>query len=195
MSLEQLIQKYWSPIGLALERLGVARSDVDDVRQRVWLTLSRYMDKLQPGSERAFLFAVARREAGHTRRSYRRRAEVTRADFDEFVSSALAGEELVHRRQLLERAQAVLQEMEHDLRVVLVLAEVDEASAREVAARLDIPIGTVKSRLRRARADCPGRALATTAARASRVATSPRVRREPRRASVCPGAAARSAVG
>jgi RNA polymerase sigma-70 factor (ECF subfamily) len=46
---------------------------------------------------------------------------------------------------------AVLADMPDDLREVLVLAEIEEQSAPEVAAMLEIPIGTVASRLRRAR--------------------------------------------
>ena len=48
---------------------------------------------------------------------------------------------------------AVLEQMEEDLRTVFVLCEVEELSSGEVAEALGIPVGTVKSRLRRARED------------------------------------------
>jgi len=143
-----------------MERLGVARCDVDDARQRVWLTALRHIERMRPGSEGAFLRMVARREAGHVRRTYRRRSEVPSAEFDELASAALPSDELVARRQQLEHAHDVLQNMDTELRRVLLLSEVDDASTRHIAGMLDIPLGTVKSRLRRARADGLRRGLA-----------------------------------
>jgi RNA polymerase sigma-70 factor, ECF subfamily len=203
LSLKQLIQLYSAPLGAFLARLGVARCDIDDVRQRIWLTVSRCLENVHAGSERAFLWTVARREAGHARRTHRRRAEVTLAEFDDFAAAALAGDEWLHRTQQLQRSRAVLQQLDVSLRVVLLLVELDGASARDVAQRLGIPVGTVKSRLRRARADCARRGnwcsaasdRATAPARHRVDATSPADREEPRRATLGPGIAARSAVG
>jgi RNA polymerase sigma-70 factor (ECF subfamily) len=197
LSLKQLIQRYSAPLGSFLARLGIASCDVDDVRQRIWLTVSRCLENVNAGSERAFLWTVARREAGHARRAYRRRAEVTLAEFDDFAAAAL------HRARQLQRSRAVLQQLDASLRVVLLLVELEGASARDVARRLGIPIGTVKSRLRRARADCARRGSgwsaanehATTPARSRVNATSPAGREAPRRATPCPGIAARSTVG
>ena len=51
-------------------------------------------------------------------------------------------------RALLDEALASLPD---DLRVVLVLSELDEITAPSIAELLDVPVGTVASRLRRAR--------------------------------------------
>ena len=160
LSLCELIERFSEPVGHLLRRLGVAQADLDDVRQRVWLVLARRLEQVQPGAERAFVMAVARREAGHLRRSYRRRSEVTLGVEEEGASPALAGEEWVECRQRWERAAAVLAQMDQSLSTVLRLCELEGASARDVARLLDIPIGTAKSRLRRARAQFSIRAAA-----------------------------------
>jgi RNA polymerase sigma factor (sigma-70 family) len=162
--LNALIKRYSSPIGLLLERQRVARGDVDDARQRVWLTAARCIERIQPGSERAFLLSVARREAGHTRRSRHRRSEVLGTEFDELPGGGVPCDELLERRQLLEQASAVLEEMDKGLSTILWMSEVDEATAREIAELLQIPVGTAKSRLRRARTDCARRVAARTTA-------------------------------
>ena len=149
--LRELVKRHSWAVGRHLERHGVATGDMDDARQRVWLTTARHFDRIQQGSERAFLLTVARREAGHTRRTYRRRSETTEVDLDELVSSALPSDELLLRRQRLEQAGAVLQQMDDGLRVVLLLFALEETPTREIAEFLQLPVGTVKSRLRRAR--------------------------------------------
>jgi RNA polymerase sigma-70 factor, ECF subfamily len=159
-----------------LERLGVARADIDDVKQCTWLTVSRCLDRIQPGSELPFLLAVARRQAGHVRRSYRRRSEVAQAEFDEFVATAPAIDDWVCRRQQWELARAAMQEMDDSLRAVLLLFEVDDVSAKDVAALLDIPVGTVKSRLRRARAECSSRTAAKSPVRCAGICAGASVR-------------------
>jgi RNA polymerase sigma-70 factor (ECF subfamily) len=47
----------------------------------------------------------------------------------------------------------VLEEMADDLRAVFVLFEIEEMSAQQISELMDIPLGTAKSRLRRARED------------------------------------------
>jgi RNA polymerase sigma-70 factor, ECF subfamily len=158
VSLTQLIRQHASSIGLLLERLGVARCDVDDARQRVWLTAARCIEQIRAGCEGAFLRSVARREAGHVRRSYRRRAEVMDGELEQLVCTAPLGDELILRRQRLEDAVAVFRDMDESLQLVLWLSEVNEMPTRAIAGLLSIPVGTVKSRLRRARIECSRRA-------------------------------------
>ena len=55
------------------------------------------------------------------------------------------------RRRLSELLDVVLEQMPIDLRTVFVLFELEGLSAPEIAAALSIPLGTVASRLRRAR--------------------------------------------
>ena len=63
----------------------------------------------------------------------------------------LQGEEQVLGEMTLEEVQAVLQSMTEDQRSVLELVAVEGYSYKEAAAVLDVPVGTVMSRLSRAR--------------------------------------------
>jgi len=151
--LQRMVGQHFDFIWRSLRRLGVRDGDVDDLTQRVFLTVARRLAEIRPGAERAFLFATATREASHARRSYKRRGEVG----DEAMADKSTGgprpDDLAGRREALAFVDAVLQEMDGDLRVVFVLFELEEMSAREIAKLLDIPVGTAKSRLRRARED------------------------------------------
>jgi RNA polymerase sigma-70 factor, ECF subfamily len=57
----------------------------------------------------------------------------------------------LERHEARAALEEVLDELEMDLRAVLVLFELEEMSTAEIAATLEIPMGTVSSRLRRAR--------------------------------------------
>jgi RNA polymerase sigma-70 factor (ECF subfamily) len=149
--LAQLIRCHSASIRALLHRLGVHDPDVDDVMQRVWLTALRWSTRLQPGRERAFLFTVARREAGHTRRTYRRRAEVSDVDIHALQSGSLPADEVLTQVQRAQQVEGALAAMDGDLRDIFVALASGKATSSDLAHRLGIPLGTVKSRWRRAR--------------------------------------------
>jgi RNA polymerase sigma-70 factor (ECF subfamily) len=69
------------------------------------------------------------------------------------IDGAANLEEIAERRQLRLTLDQILSAMDVDLRTVLVLFEMEEMTTAEIASILDIPNGTVASRLRRARSD------------------------------------------
>lgn len=140
--------------------MGVADGDADDGAQRVFLTASERLDDIRPGAERAFLRGVALRVASHARRGYRRRGEEA---FDEAIGEARPDhaplpDELVEAEAGRRLVEAILDEMDFELREVFVLFEIEELASQAIAELLEIPEGTVKSRLRRAREDFEKRA-------------------------------------
>jgi len=75
---------------------------------------------------------------------------------DQWISSATLRsmrepDEDAIRSELRSELMTALDELADDYRIVLLLADVEELSYREIAQTLDIPIGTVMSRLHRAR--------------------------------------------
>jgi RNA polymerase sigma-70 factor (ECF subfamily) len=60
-------------------------------------------------------------------------------------------EEALQREQARERLDQVLAAMDFDLRTVFVLYEIEELTVRQIAELLEMKLGTVSSRLRRAR--------------------------------------------
>jgi|SRR5690349_13488139 len=136
-------------------RLG--RDVADDLAAETFLVAFRKRDRVDParGGVRPWLYGIATILVGQHRRAetrrYRalaragRRALVSAESHAERVADAVAAERLGPE---LATALAGLGQGDRD---VLLLAAISELSHREIALALDIPYGTVGSRLNRAR--------------------------------------------
>jgi RNA polymerase sigma-70 factor (ECF subfamily) len=138
----------------ALRRLGVREADTLDLAQKVFLTLHARAGDFEGRSKlRTFIFGICQRVASDYRRSARVRYEVVTdsAELDARRESETAGEGNAESRQHAAVAEAILNKLPEAQRVVFVLFELDELSGDEIAELLDVPVGTVRSRLRLAR--------------------------------------------
>jgi RNA polymerase sigma-70 factor, ECF subfamily len=137
-----------------LRRLGVHEREIDDALQMVLLSADRKFDALAtPQDLKAYVCAACVSVARDVGRSRARRMARS-ADADVLEETAAADpnpEDVLGRKQALELVQRVLEGMEEERRVVFVLYELEELSGPEIALHLDIPVGTVASRLRTAR--------------------------------------------
>jgi RNA polymerase sigma-70 factor (ECF subfamily) len=148
----RLVDDCFDFIWRSLRGMGVPADSVDDAAQQVFLIAAQKLDEIAPGSERSFLYGTALGVSANARRAHARRREV----FDEDALRAHAdvgptGEtlvELAERRALLDQ---ILASMEEELRSVFVLFVLEGLTAPEIAALVGVPVGTVASRLRRAR--------------------------------------------
>jgi len=151
--LRSLIEVHFDFIGRSLRRLGVPEADVDDACQQVFLVASRRLDEILAGKEKSYLFGVALRVASDARRARKRRAAV----LDEHNGEADAPCSGPSPEALLQQGRAralldeILEAMPTELRAPFVLFELEEMTMSEIAQTLEIPPGTVASRLRRAR--------------------------------------------
>ncbi len=144
-------------VGRSLRGLGVPEADVDDALQQVFLVLSRRLGEMSDSGVRSFLFQTALRIASRARRTVSRRREVDEDSVPEPLDTVDGPEELTEQRRAREMLDGVLDGMEMDLRSVFVLFEIEELSTVEIAALLELPAGTVASRLRRAREEFQAR--------------------------------------
>ena len=132
--------------------LGGPGVDAEDAAHDVFIVALRRMDRLYDESlAAAWLFGITRRVlAQHRRRAWVRRwvpgLTIDAPDPARGPSALVAG------NQTSERVREVLAQLPLAERQVLLLCLVEERSDREVAEMLEIPHGTVKSRMRRARA-------------------------------------------
>jgi RNA polymerase sigma factor (sigma-70 family) len=133
-------------------------SDADDVVQEAILRAFRAFDGLRGSDVKAWLLTIVRNCHVTTITQQRRRGfvplpEETDAHDGYAMISPAQGPEgaAMHRdeERTLERLMAALPE-EH--REVLILREIEELGYRDIAAVTNVPIGTVMSRLARARA-------------------------------------------
>jgi len=134
-----------------LRRFGVPAADADDAAQQVFLVAAQKLDEVPVDKERSFLFATAARVAANARRSIHRRKQayenLAHVPEDPVVTQDQLADQL-RARALLDQ---VMESMPEDLRAVFVLFEIEEMSVYEIADAIGIPLGTVGSRLRRAR--------------------------------------------
>jgi RNA polymerase sigma-70 factor (ECF subfamily) len=108
--------------------------------------LARY-DSARP--IRPWLFAFCFRVASHYRRKARR--EVIEEATPELEDITEGAEALVDRERRRKLVLLALDSMDLDRRAVFVLHELDGTSCDQIARTLEIPVGTVYSRLRVAR--------------------------------------------
>jgi RNA polymerase sigma-70 factor (ECF subfamily) len=152
--LRELVDANFDFIWRSLRRLGVSPVDSDDGAQRVFLVASRRLEDIQSGRERAFLFSTACHVAREMRRAASRRPEALlehAVEGEAIADSAPDPEQCADRKQTRALLDDVLDGLPMEARTVFVLFEMEELNVPEIAALLDIPVGTVASRLRRAR--------------------------------------------
>ena len=147
-----MVRDYLAFTWRLLRRLGLPADLADDAVQRVFLVASARLSDIKPGRERAFLFNTALRIASSEKRSFARRREVRSGEaMAKAHDAAPSADEQLDRHRAREVLEELLQQLDLRLRAVFVLYELEEMSTAEIAATLEIPAGTVSSRLRRAR--------------------------------------------
>lgn len=146
----KLVSDHLAFVWRCLRRFGVRPADVDDSAQQVFLVANQKLASIRPGSERAFLIAVAIRVASHARRANQRR-EAAEQRLSECLPVLMDPEDLAGRAEARDLLDRILDKIPGDLRSVFVLFELEELTVDEVAELLGLPRGTVASRLRRAR--------------------------------------------
>lgn len=146
-----LVAEHFDFIWRLLCRLGVPQPEVDDAAQQVFIVATQRLSDLPSGGERTFLYGTALRTAATIRRNLRRRARWVETGPADSPSDEPTPHEDLERRQALQFLDDVLRRLDDDLREVFVLCEIEELTAPQVAAIAQVPVGTVASRLRRAR--------------------------------------------
>jgi RNA polymerase sigma-70 factor (ECF subfamily) len=150
--LTALFQHHFDLVWRTVRRLGVAPEAVDDAAQEVFVIASRRLASIEPGKERAFLYGTAVRVASTARRtSHRRLAAQPPDEAGDPADTAPAPDELVDRKRARELLDEIVARLPDDTRPVFVLYELEGLTMDEIATCLELPPGTVASRLRRAR--------------------------------------------
>jgi RNA polymerase sigma-70 factor (ECF subfamily) len=137
------------------------QSIAEDVVQDAYERACKYFTAFRGGSGRAWLLQIVRNAAYSTLKARRRRMEVplndaTRADDEDGVDgdipdSSACPEAALARRQDLAALDDMLNALPVAWRECLILREVEALSYKEMARMMEVPIGTVMSRLSRAR--------------------------------------------
>ena len=140
----------------------LTRSDQDarDIVQESYLRAFRFFDTWQGGDAKAWLLTIVRNmsRTWHERRS----RDAGFVPFDETMHAGALSHEPSHEQRVADRddmriLKSCIENLPTEFREVLVMRELEEMSYREIAEVTGIAMGTVMSRLSRARrllSDC-----------------------------------------
>jgi RNA polymerase sigma-70 factor (ECF subfamily) len=148
----QSLRDHFRTIWRALRRFGVPAAQADDAAQEVFIVAAKKLGEVPEGNELRFLYAVALRVAANVRRAQKtRREDVDEEALFSAVSDLPSSDALLEEKRMRELLYLLLEQMSDDLRTAFVLFELEGFSLLEISELCAIPLGTVSSRLRRAR--------------------------------------------
>lgn len=145
-----LLFRHFAPrVKSYLLRLGLPEAAAEDLAQETLLRVWRKAERFDPAKAEAstWIFAIARNlRIDALRRGAR--PEVEEAVLEAMEDEQPRADEALSAAQQRERVQAALRTLPAEQAQVVQLSFFDDRSHGEIAARLGIPLGTVKSRLR-----------------------------------------------
>lgn len=126
--------------------------EAEDLVQETYLKALRGFASFREGTNfRAWMFRILRNTFLTSRTGLRATAMQPIEDDDQFVADGDPETIFLHHANAEELRRAIL-ELPLEFREVLLLADMENMSYREISEALSIPVGTVTSRLTRARA-------------------------------------------
>jgi RNA polymerase sigma-70 factor (ECF subfamily) len=164
MDFKEVYDAHFAFVWRSLRRLRIPDASLKDAMQDVFVVVHRRLGEFEGRAKvSTWLFGICLRVA----KDYRRRAHVRREVLDDtgFASVADPNSDAgagAERQQDLAMFEAALGELEIDQRAVFILFELENMTGDEIAESLELPLGTVYSRLRLARQAFKKAALAQT---------------------------------
>jgi RNA polymerase sigma-70 factor (ECF subfamily) len=149
-----LFEREYPKVRSLVRRFGVRSEDAEDVTQDVFVTAYRRLPDLDAARPiRPWLFTIVHYTTMAYLRRTRRDAEVIAdsPDQDEVPDMTMSAEERIDIEQTRRLLLRALDALDIELRSILLMYDVDDRAAKEVAESLSLPVGTAYTRLRRAR--------------------------------------------
>ncbi|CAN7186520.1 RNA polymerase sigma factor [Acidovorax sp. Leaf78] len=129
-------------------------TDAEDLAQQAFLEAVRSYETFKGQSELStWLYGIAMNLVrNHLSRAPHRRYEFTdESELSEMASDSLTPAQAVEQAQHMRYLEEAMAELPESMRDILLMVAVDELSYEDAAALLTVPVGTVRSRLSRAR--------------------------------------------
>ena len=131
--------------------------EAQDLVQEVLLRVRKGLRTYEPGSMEGWLSRITTNAFyDEVRRRKRRPADALPDDPDHVLPPSRSAEEALDANNLPHDLQSALQDLPEDYRTAVVLCDVVGMSYEEIAEALDIPVGTVRSRIPRGRRQLRG---------------------------------------
>lgn len=151
LDLEHAVEPHLSRLRAVAERILGCPDQAHDAVQEVLVTLWRTAE--MPQNLRAWLIRTVIHRSLHARRGTERRRKWEELAGTEAVQSCLLcdPEQAAQNRELRERLDDALRALSEDQVRLLELRALEGLEYDDIAGRLGVPVGTVRSRLNRAR--------------------------------------------
>ncbi len=161
---DELVRMYSSPIYHVAYRMTGDAAEASDAVQDIFLKVFRNIGGFKgEAALKTWIFKIAFSEILNRLRWWKRRHRDTTLSLDESPNGNVPGhgvadagptpEEVLQAKERENAIQQALRRLSHEHRSIIVLRDIEGFSYTEIADVLGISMGTVKSRLARARAD------------------------------------------
>jgi RNA polymerase sigma-70 factor, ECF subfamily len=158
---ELLVAKYQRKLGRLLSRMVRDQAEVEDVTQEAFIKAYRALPSFRGDSAfYTWLYRIAINTAKNYLVALGRRAPTT-TEFDhedaenfeeaEALRDSSTPEGELHGKQIAATVNRAMEALPEDLRTAITLREIEGLSYEEIANLMNCPIGTVRSRIFRAR--------------------------------------------
>jgi RNA polymerase sigma-70 factor (ECF subfamily) len=154
--LDELLRRHYDRIHAVSRRIAGASRDADDAAQEAMIRIVRSLDRFDGRSSfGTWAYRIATNTALDELRKRKRRPQLHAVDVDDDRGPAEPTDPLAHRQveAVADRLaiDAALADLPEEFKAPVVLRDVADLDYAEIALTLDVPIGTVKSRIARGR--------------------------------------------
>lgn len=146
-------------------RMLADREEAFDLTQEIFISIHKHLDKFRADAKlTTWIYRIARNHCLNRLKYLKRRGRGRSDEFGESnelsITEAMGGsaqpDDAVHARTERELVHKAIQELDEDQRALVVLRDVEGLSYEEIMDITELPEGTVKSRLHRAREKLAG---------------------------------------
>jgi RNA polymerase sigma-70 factor (ECF subfamily) len=146
---QKLVEEHYTALYRYAYRLSGSAADADDLTQEAFCKAQLHLDQLRdPARAKPWLFRILRNEYLHRVRAQRNHPCLSLDDMSDVPGRLPEPLPPVDPEQL----QQALNELPELFRTPIILYYFDDFSYRDIAEQMDLPMGTVMSRLARAKA-------------------------------------------
>jgi RNA polymerase sigma-70 factor (ECF subfamily) len=151
-SWDEVVRSHSARVYRLAFRLTGNRADAEDLTQEVFVRVFRALDSYRPGTFEGWLHRITTNLfLDSARRKARIRFEALPDDAERVPGRERSPEQAYHDDNFDGDIQHALDELPPDFRAAVVLCDIEGLSYEEIAATLNIKLGTVRSRIHRGR--------------------------------------------
>lgn len=158
LDIEKLIDLYGNIVYGFCRRLAINKSDTEDLYQQTFLKAVEIRERIDINNNpKGFLISLAVSIWKNDIRKKARRhrivptVDVEESDWENTWTNNISTEDIVISKELIEQVNIIISNLNDKIRIPIIMYYNGELSIVEIATALNLPQGTIKSRLHKAR--------------------------------------------